>query len=93
MGLLAVPAIVLLSSAGSANVPLAEVENAYWNCEYTAGHALLELTEAEACSEAFEYLKKHKFQGDFKGFLLWWQDNKHRELSRRRGRTPPSVQD
>lgn len=88
MKLLAMPAIILLSSGASGPIPHAEVERAYRDCEFAAGQALLELPDAEACSAAFEYLKKHKFQGDFKRFLAWWQANKQRELSWRQGREP-----
>lgn len=95
MALLAMPAIILLSSAGSvhadAPAPLADAEKIYWDCEFAAGGALLELAEAEACSEAYEYLKKHKFQGDFQRFMVWWQDNRQSELSRRRTAAPPPI--
>ena len=90
MRLLAMPAIIFLTGA-SVHAPTAVVETTSW--EFTAGQSLLAPDQAQVCSEAFEYLKAHKFEGDFKRFLAWWHDNRHRELSRRRAPTAPPGAD
>ncbi|TFW09748.1 hypothetical protein E4K72_04450 [Oxalobacteraceae bacterium OM1] len=73
-------------------MPLAEIETTYWDCEFKAGQALLGSADADSCIAAFEHLKTHKFDGDFQRFLVWWKDNKHQELSRRRDEVPGSIQ-
>lgn len=75
--------IILSASTASRNLSQAEIEIAFWDCEFAATQGVLELSEAAACSRIYEYLKKAKFLGDFDRFLVWWQENRDRELSSR----------
>jgi hypothetical protein len=81
-------AMIVVSSAAIGNMAGAEVEKAYWDCEFTAIQGRISLDDAAACNEIYEHLKEHKFGGQFDRFLAWWQENKTRELSSRatRGR-------
>jgi hypothetical protein len=87
------PAIIIAASSVFGELSPAEAEKAYWDCEFAAIHGAIGLDEAAACSEIFEDLKSDKFRGDFRRFLVWWQENKDRELSsrtkpRQRGQEP-----
>lgn len=80
----ALPSIILATVTAIESMSSAEVEKAYWDCEFTATQGPIDLDGAAACSEIYEYLKKDKFLGDFDRFLVWWKENKGRELSTRR---------
>jgi hypothetical protein len=64
------------------SVKLADLENAFWTCEYAAttrGNANI-----ENCAAIYAALKTRKFDGDFDGLLQWWQQNReavYRRLS------------
>lgn len=73
------PAIAFATSNALANVPLAEVEKGYWDCDYAVNQGRLDFGDAEYCSKLYERLKKEKFNSDFDQFLRWWKANKERE--------------
>lgn len=63
-----------------AAVKLADLETAFWACEYAAttrGNA-----NVENCTAIYSALKERKFGGDFEELLKWWQQN--RETAYRR---------
>jgi hypothetical protein len=76
-------AVILTTSIAVGNMPLAEVEKAYWDCEFAATKGVITPPQAAACSQIYEYLKKEKFMGDFDRLFAWWRQNKERELSSR----------
>lgn len=76
-------AMIVVSSTTVSAMPVAEMEKAYWDCEFAAVEGHISLDSAAACSEIYEHLKKRKFGGQFTNFLLWWQENKTHELSLR----------
>ncbi len=77
------PEITLVASTALGGLPLAEMEKAYWDCEYTAEQGMLNFDDAAVCSEVFERLKTEKFNSDFNRFLQWWMVNKGREYAAR----------
>ncbi|HYD93872.1 MAG TPA: hypothetical protein VEC01_01005 [Noviherbaspirillum sp.] len=81
----ALSSLVLAASATVADLPPAEVERSYWDCEFTAIQGTIDLDAGAACSAIYEQLKADKFDGDFDRFLAWWRENKERELSARMG--------
>lgn len=78
------PALVMVTSSMVVALSPDEMEEAYWDCEYEATEGIIDLNAAAACSEIYETLKSTKFRGDFKLMLLWWNENKERELSKRK---------
>lgn len=61
----------------------AELEAAFWRCDYETTQGLLDIGTAEVCSNATEALRMARFEGDFNAMLAWWQQNKeskHRAL-------------
>ena len=94
---LLLPAAVLSGCAGAprseapaADAPApsatAELENAFWACDYVATTRGVQATPVAACRHATESLKREKFGGSFPAMLEWWRLNKvarHREMQRR----------
>jgi hypothetical protein len=94
-----IPAMLLSIAAGSlgcAAVPepppaaaaadTAELERAFWACDYVATTRGVSATPIAACRHATESLKREKFGGSFPALLEWWRDNKegeHRKVERR----------
>jgi hypothetical protein len=72
----------VLGAVQLASVNLADLETAFWTCEYAAttrGNANI-----ENCTAIYTALKARKFDGDFDGLLQWWQQNRdamYRRLS------------
>ena len=62
------------------SVRTADLERAFWVCEYAA------TTRANAdiatCAAVYEAVKQRKFGGDFEALLTWWQQNKAAEIQR-----------
>jgi hypothetical protein len=77
-------AIFIAATTVAGNMPLGEMEEAFWNCDFTATHDYIDPDVAAGCSEIYERLKIQKFDGDFKRLLVWWQENKDREFAIRR---------
>ena len=75
--------ITLVATTAFGGIPLAEVEKAYWDCEFAASQGFLDFDDAEVCNQVFERLKAEKFHSDFNRFLEWWRANKAREYAAR----------
>ena len=69
----------------SFNVPsTAQLERAYWACDYAATTRWVGGAEGAMCVAIYEELKRTKFNGSFPALLSWWQQNKaaeHRALA------------
>lgn len=64
----------------------AELESAFWACDYVATTRGVLATPAAACRQATESLQREKFGGSFPAMLEWWRVNKvarHEEMQRR----------
>src|SRR5947208_2103017 len=55
---------------------LAQLESAFWVCDYVATIGGVDATPIETCSAVYDELKALKFSGDFTELLAWWKDNK-----------------
>lgn len=75
------PAQVLALTAPQS---LADLEKAFWSCDYTATAAGVSAAPIELCSTITEDLKIRKFDGDYDEMVKWWRENKiaaHRHLA------------
>lgn len=66
----------------------ADLERAFWMCDYTATLRGVYATPVETCAAITDELKGHKFNGSFEDMLAWWQFNKpaeHEKLATRPG--------
>jgi hypothetical protein len=78
----------VLSIAGAAqngigdSVDFAELETAFWVCDYTATTRGMEATPVDRCAVVYEELKNVKFGGDFHLLHTWWLENKSAEHAR-----------
>ena len=61
------------------DLPLSEIEKAFWVCDYASSNSFLDQGVAATCSYTFEELKSRKFKGDWPAFLAWWKANKDAE--------------
>jgi hypothetical protein len=59
--------------------PPADLESAFWTCDYVATLRGVEFTPIEQCASAYTRLKDYKFGGDFGAMLDWWRANKVNE--------------
>jgi hypothetical protein len=62
---------------------LADLERAFWICDYTATTHGVHATPADLCEAAYVEFKERKFGGDFQLLLAWWHANKaaeHRKI-------------
>jgi len=57
----------------------ADLERAFWMCDYTATTRGMHATPVDMCIAVTDELKSEKFGGDFKEMLSWWQQNKFAE--------------
>ena len=57
----------------------AELESAFWACDYVATTRGVGATPIAACRHATESLKREKFGGSYPALLEWWRDNKESE--------------
>ena len=55
---------------------IADLEKAFWICDYRATKYGVEATPVALCSAAFDALRDQKFGGDFGELLAWWRANK-----------------
>ncbi len=60
-------------------IGVAELERAFWFCDFVATTKGVQATPIAACRHATEQLKKQKFSGDFDEFVAWWRSNKAAE--------------
>ena len=56
---------------------VADLERAFWICDYRATKHGVEATPVALCSAVFDTLRDQKFGGDFGELLAWWRVNKH----------------
>jgi hypothetical protein len=64
----------------------AELEAAFWACDYVATTRGVSATPIAACRHAMESLKREKFGGSYPALLEWWRVNKaaeHLKMERR----------
>ena len=67
-----------------AGATVADLEKAFWACDYTATTRGVQATPVEICALATDELKRVKFGGSLADLLAWWQVNKaieHRALA------------
>jgi hypothetical protein len=57
----------------------AELERAFWFCDYAATVGSVDSGMAIACSTVTQELKAKKFGGDFDALVSWWRQNKAAE--------------
>jgi hypothetical protein len=57
----------------------AELEKAFWICDYTATTRGVYAAPIELCSAVTDEFKHERFGGDFGLLLEWWQQNKPAE--------------
>lgn len=88
------------SAPGSAQMsigmelPLADLEKAFWICDHAATSRRLDTSDASACASLTEALKQRKFDGDFKAMLAWWRLRKeaeHMALTQANGTAQPRT--
>jgi hypothetical protein len=63
---------------------LADLEMAFWLCDYVASTRGVEATPIAICGAVYDELKTVKFAGDFGELLAWWKQNKlieHRKIA------------
>ena len=64
----------------------ADLETAFWDCDFASTKDMLGLGDAANCSFVFERVKATKFNNDFKQFMKWWADNKKTQHALRSGK-------
>ena len=69
-------------AATAESVAIADLEAAFWICDYVATTHGVRATPIAACRYATESLKREKFGGSFAAMLAWWRDNKAAEHGR-----------
>jgi hypothetical protein len=57
----------------------ADLEKAFWICDYTATVAGVQATPIALCTAVWHELKQARFGGSFEDLLAWWQLNKATE--------------
>ena len=60
----------------AAQLTIADLEEAFWICDYTATERGVSATPIDLCSKVTEDLKNEKFHGDFEDLTNWWRQNK-----------------
>ena len=61
---------------------VADLEAAFWMCDYLATTRGVDATPIAICSAVYDELKATKFAGDFNELLAWWKENKPAEHER-----------
>lgn len=62
----------------------ADLERAFWVCDYAGTHLGVDPGTGAACVAITDALKQSKFNGDFDALLAWWRTHKpaqHRALA------------
>ncbi|WP_420473318.1 hypothetical protein [Noviherbaspirillum sp. ST9] len=76
-------AMTFVASTVLGDLPLKEVEQVFWDCDFKGSRHMLDFDDAHVCSSVFERLKAEKFDSEFDRFLEWWRTNKSREYAAR----------
>lgn len=64
---------------------IADLEKAFWVCDYAGTNGMVGADEAAACIAITDQVKRTKFDGDFDRLVAWWRLNKvaqHQDLDR-----------
>jgi hypothetical protein len=78
----------------AAVLSIADLEKAFWVCDYTATERGVDATPVDLCSKVTEDLKNKKFHGDFEDLTNWWRQNKlatHQGLREQERLTRPAA--
>ena len=54
----------------------AELEQAFWICDYVATTRGMDATPIDTCVAVTDQLKMQRFGGNFDGMLAWWRQNR-----------------
>jgi hypothetical protein len=82
------PAEPAAAPAGAESIEIAELERAFWYCDYMATtHGVL-ATPMAACNFATIELRRKKFSGSFRALMAWWEENKAAEHGKLRRKAP-----
>ena len=54
----------------------ADLEKAFWLCDYTATTHGIDATPVAICSAVWDEFKQTRFAGSFEDLLAWWQVHK-----------------
>ena len=65
-----------LAAPASPGVPLAQLEEIFWTCDYLATTRGVDATPISHCTAATRELRRVKFDGSFHRLLAWWRENK-----------------
>ena len=76
------PVTPTLREASDRANALAELESAFWACDYVATTRGVDATPVAICTEVYDELKTLKFGGDFGELLAWWKQHKPAEHAR-----------
>ena len=68
-------------TASSVQTP-ADLEQAFWACDYIGTTRGLQAAPVAFCSEVTAALQEQKFDGDFGRLLEWWKQNKPAQHAR-----------
>jgi hypothetical protein len=66
-------------AAPASGLSPADLERAFWICDYAATTRPIDAGSAIFCTAVTEDLQKKKFNGDFDAMLAWWQQYKPAE--------------
>jgi hypothetical protein len=67
------------SQAQAGVLRIAELEKAFWACDYVATTRGVHAAPVAICSAVTDEIKNAKFGGDFEELLKWWQQKKPSE--------------
>ena len=73
---------------------VADLEQAFWICDYTATEKGINATPIDTCSKVTEDLKNEKFHGDFEDLTNWWRQHKlavHQKLREQEHLNQPAA--
>lgn len=65
-----------------AEISLADLEEAFWVCDYVATTKGVSDGLVSVCGAAYDELKQRKFGGDSDHLVRWWQQNKPKQHAR-----------
>ena len=77
-------AAVVRPSPADVSQTTAELEGAFWQCDYSFSKGNADRYKAAICGRVIEGIQKQKFNGDIERLLQWWQQNhaiQHRKLA------------
>ncbi|SRR5258706_16427163 len=63
------------ASVALANMSLADLEDAFWTCDYIAT-TRGPVGDVARCTAVYDALKARKFVGDYDELVRWWWQNK-----------------